>query len=179
MHLTATARGDVAQKLTSTTSKRGLDREAWEALSVLRVRTEPECPENNLRELIERENFPLKGSNSKPGLLKEESKYQRRASQLHTGPSPGQRQRSRHETATARARRQRAAPILAPGTCTLHQIVSRLPVASQFFLGSWMVDICQEVCSLRSAPQRRHTAHLRQCSCCAPNKPSGWDRGGD
>ena len=31
------------------TSKPGLDREAWAAL--LRVRTGPECPEDNLREL--------------------------------------------------------------------------------------------------------------------------------
>ena len=31
------------------TSKRGLGREAWAAL--LRVRTGPECPEGNLREL--------------------------------------------------------------------------------------------------------------------------------
>ena len=35
--------------LTSPTSKRGLDREAWAAL--LRVRTGPECPKGNLREL--------------------------------------------------------------------------------------------------------------------------------
>ena len=34
---------------------------------------------------------------------------------------------------------------------------SRLPVANQVFLGSWMVDICQEDHSLRSAPQRRHS----------------------
>ena len=33
----------------SATSKQGLGREAWAAL--LRVRTGPECPEGNLREL--------------------------------------------------------------------------------------------------------------------------------
>ena len=33
----------------SATSKQGLGREAWAAL--LRVRTRPECPEGNLREL--------------------------------------------------------------------------------------------------------------------------------
>ena len=33
----------------STTSKQGLNREAWAAL--LRVRTRPECPEGNLRKL--------------------------------------------------------------------------------------------------------------------------------
>ena len=37
--------------LVSTTSKRGLNREARAAL--LRVRTRPECPEGNLRELRE------------------------------------------------------------------------------------------------------------------------------
>ena len=61
-----------------------LDRETWAASSVLRVRTRPECPEDNLRELTrdsnpncgitrerekesererERENFPVKSSN--------------------------------------------------------------------------------------------------------------------
>ena len=45
----ATPRGEAAQMLASTTSKQGLDREAWAAL--LWVRTRPECPEGNLREL--------------------------------------------------------------------------------------------------------------------------------
>ena len=61
----------------------------------------------------------------------------------------------------------------------LYQTVSRLSVANQVFLGSWMVDICQEGHSQRSAPQRIHMAHLRCHSCCAPRKPRGWDRGGD
>ena len=61
----------------------------------------------------------------------------------------------------------------------LHQIVSRLPAANQVFLGSWTVDIHQEGQGLRSAPQRRHMAHLRQCSHCTPRKPSSWDLGGD
>ena len=42
-----------------------------------------------------------------------------------------------------------------------------------------MVDIRQEGCSQRSAPQKRHTAHLRRCTRCTPRKPSSWDRGGD
>ena len=64
--------------LASTSSKQGLNREAWAAL--LRVRTRPECPEDNLRELTwdsnqnrgidrerekrerERRNFPMKSS---------------------------------------------------------------------------------------------------------------------
>ena len=40
---------EAAQMPASTTSKRGLGREAQAAL--LRVRTEPECPEVNLKEL--------------------------------------------------------------------------------------------------------------------------------
>ena len=46
----ATPSGEAAQELASTASKWGLDREALAAL--LRVRTRPECPEGNLRELI-------------------------------------------------------------------------------------------------------------------------------
>ena len=50
MCLMATPSRDVAQMLSSTTSKRRLNREAWAAL--LMVRTMPECPEGNLRELM-------------------------------------------------------------------------------------------------------------------------------
>ena len=49
MHQTATPSREVPQTLASSTSKQRLDREAWAAL--LRVRTGPECPEGNLREL--------------------------------------------------------------------------------------------------------------------------------
>ena len=54
MGLTSTTSGDgeVAQKLASTTSKLGLGREAQATSSVLRVKTGPECPEDNLRELM-------------------------------------------------------------------------------------------------------------------------------
>ena len=83
-------------------------------------------------------------------------------------PIPHQRQGGRR--ATARARKARD---------ILYQTASRLPVANRVFLGSWMVDICQEGRSQRLAPQRRHTAHLRLCSHCAPRKPSSWDGGGD
>ena len=41
--------GEAEQTPASTTSKRGLGREAWAAL--LRVRTGPECSEGSLREL--------------------------------------------------------------------------------------------------------------------------------
>ena len=49
MHLTTTASGQAAQILMSATSEQGLDREAQATL--LRVRTGPECREDNLREL--------------------------------------------------------------------------------------------------------------------------------
>ena len=45
----ATPSGEAAQTLTSATSKRELDREARAAS--LRVRSRPECPEGDLREL--------------------------------------------------------------------------------------------------------------------------------
>ena len=44
-----TPSGEAAETPTSTTSKQGLGREAQAAL--LRVRTGPECPKGNLREL--------------------------------------------------------------------------------------------------------------------------------
>ena len=42
-----------------------------------------------------------------------------------------------------------------------------------------MTDIQQDGLSQRSAPQRRHMAHLRRHSCCEPRKSSSWDGGGD
>ena len=50
MCLTTTPSREVAQTLASTSSKWGLNRKARAAL--LRVRTRPECPEDNLRELM-------------------------------------------------------------------------------------------------------------------------------
>ena len=75
--------------------------------------------------------------------------------------------------------RQKARGNLGPRDSILHQIVSKLPVANQVFLRSWMVDICQEGHNQRSVPQRRDMAHLRQHSCGSPRKPSGRDQGGD
>ena len=49
--LTATVSEEVAPRFTSATSEQGLDMEARPAQSMLRVRTRPECPEDNLREL--------------------------------------------------------------------------------------------------------------------------------
>ena len=49
MDLTTTPSRELAQTLTSATSKWGLNREARATL--LRIRTGPECPKDNLREL--------------------------------------------------------------------------------------------------------------------------------
>ena len=51
-------------------------------------------------------------------------------------------------------------------------------IANQDLLGFWMVDIYREGCSQRSAPQKRHMAHLRRCAGCTPRKLSSRD-GGD
>ena len=74
---------------------------------------------------------------------------------------------------------QKARGNLGPRDSIFHQTVSRLPVANQVFLGSWMVDTHQEGRSQTSAPQRRHMVHLKRCSGCTPRKPSGWDWGGN
>ena len=52
MHVTATNSGEGAQMFVSTTRESGLDREVWAASSVLKVRTGPEFPRDNLRELM-------------------------------------------------------------------------------------------------------------------------------
>ena len=52
-------------------------------------------------------------------------------------------------------------------------------IANQDFLGFWTVDICWEGHSQRSAPQKRHLAHLRRRAHCTPRKLSSWNREGD
>ena len=52
-------------------------------------------------------------------------------------------------------------------------------IANQGFLGFWMVNIPQEGHSQRSAPQKRHTAHLRTRTGFTPRKLNGRDEWGD
>ena len=66
---TATPSREVAQMLASATSKLGLNREARAAL--LRVRTGPECPEGNLRELT-------RDSNPNCGIAREREKKKKK-----------------------------------------------------------------------------------------------------
>ena len=161
---------------------------------MFRVRTGPECPEDNMRELTwdrntncgiarererekntQKENFPVKGSNLALSQNKGLSQYQMRASCCVQSSPRHQRQRDRWMT--ARTGRQEA--ISVPGRGIHHQTLSRLPVVNNVFLGSWTVDICQEGCSQKSAPQRRYTAHVRWCSSGTPEKLSGQNQGGD
>ena len=122
----ATPSKEVSQTLTSATSMQGLNREEWAAL--LRVRTGPECPEGNLRKLTgdsnincgiarererkikererERENYLMKSPNLRYCLACSQNKglreYQRRASWLHTSPSPTGSMEGRHAVARVR-----------------------------------------------------------------------------
>ena len=61
----------------------------------------------------------------------------------------------------AESQSQKVRGNLGPRDSILHQTVSRLPVVNQVFLGSWAVDIHEEGHSQRSAPPKRHMAHLR------------------
>ena len=65
---------------------------------------------------------------------------------------------------------------LSPRDSILHQTVSRLPVANHIFLGSWMVDICQEGHSLRSASKRRHMAQLKHALAVHPGNQGARTR---
>ena len=125
----ATPSGEVAQMLESATSKQELNREAGAAL--LRVRTGPECPEGNLRELTwdrnpncgitrerekkKRENFAMKSPNLRHcqacSQNKGLSEYQRRDSPLRTGPSPaGGREAARAGKGQSRSQRGHPLP---------------------------------------------------------------------
>ena len=123
----------------------------------------------------ERENFPAKNSNLRHCRARSQNKglseYQRRASCLRTLPE-AERQAGNSQSWKVRAK-------LGLRDSIPYETSSRLPVANHVFLGSWTVYIQQEGHSQRSAPQRRHVAHLRRQSCYAPRNMSGWDRGGD
>ena len=93
-------------------------------------------------------------------------------------PPPHQRQRGRHAT-DSQSCKARVSSNLSPRDWLPPPTLSRLLVANHVFLGSWTVDICQEGCSQRSAPQRTHMTYLRWHFCCAPRKLSSWNGGGD
>ena len=129
-----------------------------------------------------RKNFPTKCSNLSHCWAHSQNKglseYQRKASQQRTSSGPAHPP-PEAERQAGEGQSQKARGNLDPRGGILYQTASRLPVANQVFMGSLMLDIHQEGRSQRSAPQRRHTAHLRRRSRCTYRKLSSWDRGGD
>ena len=96
MCLIATPSREVAQMLASATGKLGLNREAWAAL--LRVRTGPECPEGNLRELTW-------DSNPNCGIAKERKKKKKqRERDRQTENYPAKSRNLRHCRAAHRTK---------------------------------------------------------------------------
>ena len=63
------------------------------------------------------------------------------------------------QASNSQSQKARGCYSLSPRDGIFHQTVSRLPAANHVFLRSWMVDFHQVGRSLRSALQRRHTAH--------------------
>ena len=126
-----------------------MDREARAAL--LRVRTGPECPEGNLRELAW-------DSNPHCGIAIPKSPNQRhhedcsqdkglsRASQLQTGPSP------------TRASQSQKGGNCGPREVSYTKMLADF-IASQDFLGFWMVDIAGRVAARDQLP-RRDIGHI-------------------
>ena len=67
---------------------------------------------------------------------------------------------------------------LGPRDSILYQTASRLQVAIQVFWDPGWLTSARSFAARDQHP-KRDTAHLRQCSHCAPRKPSGWDGEGD
>ena len=111
----------------------------------------------------------MKSPNLRHCQASSQNKGLSRASQLLTSPSPAGDRQAR----TARARGGNHSPREASSAK-----LQAGSVANQDFLGFWTVDIRREGRSQRSAPQKRHTEHLRRRAGCTPRKPSGRDGGG-
>ena len=147
--------GEAVQTPASTTIKLGLGREARATL--LTVKTGPECPKGNLRELTwaSKPDFWDSYHAKSPSLRHREAHVLglSRASQLQTSTFPSSDRQARQSELDA-------------GNCSPREALStKLQagfIANQDFLGLWMVNI-----------------HLRRCTGCISRKPSGRDRGGD
>ena len=126
----------------------------------------------------ERENFPGKSSNLRHSLAQSQNKglseYQRRASWLKTSPSPSWRQRGRWVTARAGRRGAISAPEM-PSSTKLWAGFQLLTKSS--WDPGWLTSAGRV--TARDHLPREDTQHTWECSCCAPGKPSSWDRGGD
>ena len=112
----------------------------------------------------------MKSPNLRHHQARPQNKGLSRTSWLRTGPS------------TAGDRQARAARAEGGNCGPREASCSKLQadfIANQDFLGFWIVDIRQEGRSQRSAPQKRHMAHLRWLTHFTPRKPSGLDGGDD
>ena len=96
-----------------------------------------------------------------PGALTEQSieriPKESNPDAIYGPPSP----EAEREMYDSQSQKARGCCHLGPRYCIFLPTLSRMPVSNHIFLGSWMLHICQECHSLRSASQRRHTAHLR------------------
>ena len=112
----------------------------------------------------------MKSPNLRHHQARPQNKGLSRTSWLRTGPS------------TAGDRQARAARAEGGNCGPREASCSKLQadfIANQDFLGFWIVDIRQEGRSQRSAPQKRHMAHLQRRAGCTPRKQNGRDGGGD
>ena len=143
----------------------------------LRVKTGPECPEDNLRELTgdsnpdcgidrerktkikKRENFPSKAQpKAQLDMLIEQRTERVPEENWLAADQRIPRQRQAGDSQSQKAGGGGAGGggrNLGPRDSMPRQTVSRLPVANQVFLGSYTVDICQECLSQRPVPQKR------------------------
>ena len=108
----------------------------------------------------------MKSPNLRHCQARSQSKGLSRASRLWTGPSP------------ARGQPEPEGGNRGPKEASYNKLQADF-IANQDFLGFWTVDIHWEGHRQRSAPQKRHMAHLRRRACCTPRKPSGWDGRGN
>ena len=172
------------------------NRKAWAAL--LRVRTEPECLEGNLRELTwdSNPNCGIAREREEKKKKKKERTVLQKALTWCTARPPHRTKdwvdttgelagyRLAHPPLEAgkqagNSQSQKARGKLSHRDGIPNQTANGLPVANHYFWGFWMVDIHQEGCRQRSAPQNRHAAHLRWAHLWPPRKLSGWDWEGD
>ena len=186
----------------SATSEWGLCREAQAPSLVLRVRTGPECPEDNMRSsyeiAIQTMGWPERQKNKKTPFLQ-------KALTLHGWPPgvltqhrtariPEENTKSRipkeskpaaiqgppspdaeREACNSQSQKARGCFNLGPRVHIFHQTVSRVPVANHIFLGSWMADICQKCHSLISS-QGRHRANLDSALAAQPGNRAARTR---
>ena len=108
----------------------------------------------------------MKSPNLRHHQAHSQNKGLSRASQLWTGPSP------------ARGQPEPEGGNRGPKEASYNKLQADF-IANQDFLGFWTVDIHWEGHRQRSAPQKRHMAHLRRRACCTPRKLSSWNGGSD